>query len=972
MNKLLNRLSYFFLFLFLFLPIYTLYGQAYIFDAQLLKKEDGLANLMTTSVLEDQDGYLWISTAYGLNRYDGYHLTLYTKEKNGLHTNNKIFKLLEDEQGNIWLFHHKKVNANFLAGDYIEAIDIFNPKTEQVISFDSLFGDKAPFNFEDLLVLKSVDAQNRLWLATEDGAIYLFQSGEFTKIYEQPETLFEYITVVENDEIWLGWDEQLIKINFKGKVIEKHSLPETLMGVWIGENRQLWLATSSKKRSKNFKEKDIVKYNLWSKSVDGEITPFLLKKGGKPFDMAVNPSLFIHRTRNGLWHFKKKHELLVFDEHGDFVHNFNELASLNSDSQPVVFEPSSYFESTDFLWLTSPTGLWKTKSREKPFRIIHQKEGYSDCRGITEDNEGNIYFLNHWLYKWHPQQQKAPEKLLIPGSFALTYLDSSMWAGAYHNDCLGIEINPKTHEIINYNKPNVKLAYTTLRTNSAEKLLLGTVNGLQYANLQDKALVPFTKYNEFEILKNTEVHFLYRNKNGIWMATNRGVFLMNEEEGVIKMYNKASNDLPFDFIRHIHEAEDGVFWLATKGGGIIRWQPSLVAGKTSIYEQFTTEDGLSNNYTYAIYGDNYGKLWIPSDMGLMYMDKTSREVGVFLEENGLPHNEFNSTAHFQAKDSTLYFGGLGGLISFHPKTMGDRFTNKEPLKFTRYHVLEGDKEAVTDKTALLTTTDEIIIEPTDKFFELAFALLDYDDPSQHSYAYQIEGYSNRWNYIEENYVRIPSLPYGDYRLKVRGRSYGKDWSAQILSLDVKVKKPFYLETWFIFMISIGLIGTIAGLVDWRIRNLKEEQERLEAEVQKRTKTIQLQAEELQMLDKAKTRFFSNITHEFRTPLTLVIGPLEQVMEMELPAKSKSKLGSVLGNAKHLLGLINQLLDIAKLEDGQMQIERMHGDIIAYTKELVQRIKPLAEKKQQTLSFITQKAIWKTHFDKKNGIKLFTI
>ena len=244
MNKLLNRLSYFFLFL--FLPIYTLYGQAYIFDAQLLKKEDGLANLMTTSVLEDQDGYLWISTAYGLNRYDGYHFTLYTKEKNGLHTNNKIFKLLEDEQGNIWLFHHKKVNANFLAGDYIEAIDIFNPKTEQVISFDSLFGDKAPFNFEDLLVLKSVDAQNRLWLATEDGAIYLFQSGEFTKIYEQPETLFEYITVVENDEIWLGWDEQLIKINFKGKVIEKHSLPETLMGVWIGENRQLWLATSSK------------------------------------------------------------------------------------------------------------------------------------------------------------------------------------------------------------------------------------------------------------------------------------------------------------------------------------------------------------------------------------------------------------------------------------------------------------------------------------------------------------------------------------------------------------------------------------------------------------------------------------------------------------------------------------------------------------------------------------------------------
>ena len=166
-----------------------------------------------------------------------------------------------------------------------------------------------------------------------------------------------------------------------------------------------------------------------------------------------------------------------------------------------------------------------------------------------------------------------------------------------------------------------------------------------------------------------------------------------------------------------------------------------------------------------------------------------------------------------------------------------------------------------------------------------------------------------------------------------------------------------------------MILLFISFVNWRLQSFKKDRERLEAEVQKRTKTIQLQAQELQALDKAKTRFFSNITHEFRTPLTLITGPIEQIIEMDLPTKSKTKLRSVLKNARHLLGLINQLLDLSKLESGQMKVELMHGDIIGYTQELVERIKPLADKKQQSFHFITQETIWKTQFDKKKWDKI---
>ncbi len=951
--------------LLLFLSFYSINGQSYLFDAQLLKTENGLANLMTTSVIEDQNGYLWIGTAYGLNRYDGYHFTLYTKEKNGLYANNGIHEIKEDDQGNLWLFYYHHFNNNFSELNQIAAIDIFNPKTEQIVSFASFFGTKAPFDIKDLLQLTSIDTRNNLWFATKDGTVHLFKAGEFTKIYEQPETLFEYITVDEKEDIWLGWNKQLTKINLEGTLLEKHDLPEPLRGIWTGEHGRLWLATGIwSDFSKQNKASDEFKYNLWSKAPDDKISPLFLQKDNRKVEMTIRSGVFMHRTRDGFWYLKKDNQLQVFDANGGFLHNFN--SSLEEQS---IFDFSNYFESADHLWIVSPTGLLKTTITENPFRLIHQKEGFSDCRGITEDEAGNIYFLNQWAYQWHPAQEKLPKKLPVLGYFALTYLDSFLWMSSYHNKNLGVEINLHTNEIVNYDKLNGCFAFTTLKTKTTGKLLMGTEEGLIYLNIKDKSLSPFTQYNEFDSLKNSEIYHLHRNENGIWAATNQGVFLIEKEKGVTRMYNSASKDLPFDYIRHIHETEDGVFWLATKGGGVIRWQPSLIKGQVSTHKQFTTQEGLSHNFTYAIYGDNNGKLWIPSDIGLMCMDKTSYEVSVFLKENGLPHNEFNSTAHYQAKDGTLYFGGLGGLISFHPKAMGDRLINNTPLQFVRYQVLEEGKEKNTDKTALLASTNTISIQPTDKFFELAFALLDYDDPRRHKYAYQLEGYSNQWNYIEENYVRIPSLPYGDYSLKIKGRNYGKDWSSQILSLNIKVLKPFYLETWFLLTTFIGLICLLISLVNWRLQRLQKDRERLEAEVQKRTETIREQAQALKALDKSKTRFFSNITHEFRTPLTLVIGPLEQVMEMDLSIKSRTKLTSVLDNARHLLGLINQLLDLSKLESGQMKVEIVYGDIIAYTKDLAKRIQPLADKKQQSFHLITQKTIWKTQFDKKKWDKI---
>jgi len=171
------------------------------------------------------------------------------------------------------------------------------------------------------------------------------------------------------------------------------------------------------------------------------------------------------------------------------------------------------------------------------------------------------------------------------------------------------------------------------------------------------------------------VNTLKRQGDTIWLATNKGIFLITDTEGVLRHFSQTSGDLPFDFIQHMHIDEEGVFWLASKGGGLIRWQPSLNKNEHSTFKKITINEGLSHNYLYSVYGDAYNNLWISSDYGIMKFDKKTKQIQTFTTNDGLLHNEFNFTAHYQAKDGTLYFGGLGGLIALHPKDFKTEIVN---------------------------------------------------------------------------------------------------------------------------------------------------------------------------------------------------------------------------------------------------------------------------------------------------------
>lgn len=963
MKKKINLLRNYPLFLYLFFTLWLWkpsVAQQHLYDAQLLTTTDGLANLRTSSIFKDSKGFIWIGTKHGLNRYDGYEFRLYTKEQNGLKQNDDIRDIIEDEKGNLWLL--LGFNDNF-------TLNIFNPKTEKVIPTLSYFNKKLPFNPENLRGLKVTDSKKRIWVNTQEGHLFLYENGHFKKIFEKEGFLPTALTADNKENIWIGGAEEIFRINLSGEILKTINLVERVERVgrveriWIGKKEELWII------SKKWDGADLLKNSIWSKAKNSStLEPFVLKKNNQ-----IVSSWNIIRGQNEFWYASVKGHLELFDTEGQHLFDFHDLLDKGMATQFI-----DYFEIKDNIWFTTPIGILKTSVKHNPFNLIHKKDdAFSNCRGITEDENGNIYFLNRYLYQWKPSNKELIKYNSSEGSLALINHDNLIWAGIINTQKFGFEFNLETNESYFYPTVNSYNPYTLLESNQSGIYFVGQEQGICLLDLNQKKLFPFEKYNNFDLLKKAKVLYFHENETGIWIATNNGIFLMKEESGVIRHFSKEKGDLPFDQIRHIYEDASGVFWLATSGGGIIGWQPSLDNRTASKSTQFTTDNGLSNNYTYAIYGDDYNNLWIPSDHGLMKMNKTNNQIKTYTVKDGLPHNEFNLLSHHQAKYGTLYFGGLGGLINFHPKDFIEETQNQTPLIFTNYKLLEGSAEALTDKTNLLSQSNEITFKPTDKLVELKFALLDFDNPENHNYAYKIEGYMNHWIYIDENFIRITDLPYGNYVLKIKGRNRSSDWSEDELSLNIKVLKPFYLQWWFLLASFLAFLGAIVAIVQRREYVLNQDRKRLENEVRKRTQkieedkaTIEVQATKLKELDKVKTRFFSNITHELRTPLTLIMGPVEQILIEKIPPNLvKRRLKGVFKNARHLLTLINQMLDLSKIEGGSMKTEVTRGDIIYYTEEIIKRFQPLVESKEQRLSFVKGRNVWETYFDKDKWDKI---
>ncbi|MCP4442061.1 MAG: response regulator [Aureispira sp.] len=941
-----------FLILILLCNINVFRAQDYTTQTQFFSVKDGLSNQFTHAIYQDNKGFVWVGTQYGLNRWDGYDTKVYTREQHQL-AGNKIVSIAEDANGVLWLQF----------GD-TPIFGVFDPIEEKGMALDEYLKSPTP-NFGGLVKAVHQTSNNHIYIADTLANLYLYNGKDLDHIIQKSNNYF----------------------------ISLYANPKAPSNVW-GVNSSLEFSYSSEP------QKMPEEYNLKLNNSFSYFRPIHVDKSNTfyfSFFNSLDKSDPLHDNLSVLVAKKspnKPAEVLKLEHERDLINGdyFNLGMPLLSwsDSNWVAFTSSQYknidlynqqgkllyrsppiFEDPNIIsnaivakdqsiWVTTSNGIQLVKIQKSPFqKLMHSQTGEPrilSSRGLVAVGDtlyGGGYDYNG-LFKLNLKtgeisytkaiQDIVNDRYQSDAMLVLSMLKDkkgNIWAG--DNFYLIIKYNPKTgkatpfaykgyeHEIKKDKLPKPS-AFWALFEDQDEKIWAGTASGLCYLDQEHNYIVPFEQYNEFEQLRGSLILCFHENDKGIWIGSNSGLYLLNKNKGVVQRYAtdlEGKNFFPHNHISKIHEDKEGIFWLSTKGGGLIKWSPN-----TSEHKQYMTAQGLSHNVLYSVYEDSFNNLWMSSDFGIMQFDKSKAKEGsedlvsVYLPRDGITQQEFNTAAHYQAATGQIYFGGLNGITSFHPKYFKTKAQNNTPIQVTYYARLDSRKGDYVEETKAFLKNPVIELEENKRTFQIKFALMDFLDAKQNKYSYKIEGLNKKWLHLSENSLQIGGMPYGAYTLVIQAQGSNGAWSNHPLKIPIIVFRPFYLTWWFILLCILGVITAISGFIYWRLQRLRLAKEELEKEVQLRTtqiaedkKLIEAQAQKLLSLDKVKNRFFANISHELRTPLTLILAPIRFLTTKKTFSLTEAKalLSVMERNGNRLLSLVEEILDLSKLESGKLEL-----------------------------------------------------
>lgn len=902
-------------------------AQDYIFNVEAINAEHGLPHRITYAITQDKAGFIWVSTQGAISRYDGYTFTTYDAAflKIGEY---RPARLAIDSRNRLW---YCEVNDNFAVSGVIDT------DKNKRYSMDTLSGGL--FTSRDVVYIRNAaPGSDDVLIITREGTVYKYD-GTFHKIYQYPYTpgIHPSCQADPDGSYWIAYGHEIYKVK-DGKTLEHIKLTGAPVREISATTPQLLLAI----------------YNT-------PLICVLENNSAVPFSIAPHPPKTIKKVflqHKDYTCYAVGDSLLIRDTHGKLLYGVGgiELKDISVGLDSGI----TLLDRQNILWIATQNGLLKLMAKKNPFEVLLPG---TSIRGIYKEKD-TLWAGTLGRYGEAVAGGKIPEvshrKKLIHNAISF-YKDigNRLWTGNFNKIA---EYTPSKDTLV-WHRFGESVYFQVYFQNSVTgNYWTGTSNGLFRFEPNTWELTPFPLPITSE---KADVRQFHQNREGIWVVTNQGLFLIDTRNERLMGHYTTADGLPTNNLNYLHEDKAGIFWLGTKDAGLVRWDR-----QNNSLRQFTRDDELSNNKIYAVYEDDYQTLWLPSDYGLMAFDKNTAITRIYLPKDGIAHEEFNRFSHFRDTDGTLYFGGLSGITRFHPAALQKNTAARLPLYVGRVRVLPDNAETFLNRTDTFKATRKITLSSNDRILEMDLTLLDYESSSENQYAYRLPGKQEQWIYTRTNRLTIINPPYGKYDMVIKARGASGVWSENLLTVPMNVQAPFYRKWWFIPALALVAIAiSLAGL-RWRVQKLNKDRKRLEEEVQKRTQTIAKQAEEIKALDKAKTRFFANITHEFRTPLTLVTGPIEQMLQNPPPpAVLKRKLSGVLKNTRNLTGLINQLLDLSKLESGRMKIAIHYGDIIRYTRELVQQFQSLAVKKQLYLEFHSNVKEWEIHIDTDKWTKI---
>lgn len=883
--------------------------------------KDGLSQNTVNAILQDRRGFMWFGTKDGLNRYDGLSFRIFKKEETTL-GNNFITALYEDARGNIWIGTD--------AGVYI-----YDPVAETFTAFDRP-ADTGE-SISRAVTLIGGDTRDGIWISVDYQGLFHYDP-DHRQLYQ---------------------------------VLQKGPDGEQLANVtrfWF-EGDTCWIS--------------LYDDNLYHTDDSfGSLVPFRDADGNEPFkDDIVNTQLAgpYHRwyigSANGLTEinrttgksrrlldayvrdlkFKSDRELWAATESGLYICNLETgsvthlTASEQNDSYALA-DNALYAlcrDSEGGMWIGSYFGGVNYYPRqwtyfEKFYPCDALPHFGRRVRELCESNDGTLWIgtEDKGLFHFDPATRQIVPFLpdtLYHNIHGLCLDGDDLWVGTFSAGLYRIDLRTRRVEhYIRGTAPNTLDAnnvFSICKTTAGE-LWIGTTSGLLRYN---RATDDFTR---IPALASIFVYHILEDFNGnLWLATySNGLFRYDIRRKEWKNFVANKNDptsLPYDKVISLYEDSRKRLWMMTQGAGFCRFEP-----ETERFVRYDGTKGFPSPIVYRMVEDDRGNLWLTTNNGLVCFDPDTGRKQVYTTANGLLSNQFNYQSGYKDAQGRLYLGSINGLIRFDPATFVEN-TFVPPVVLTDFFLF-NKRVAVGEKGAPLTqsivSSDRIELKADQNSFSLHPAALSYQAPEMNRLLYRLEGFDKEWYAVGRNpAISYSNLPFGTYRLRLRGSNSDGHWNPAERRLDIHIRPPFYLSTVaHAFYLALGLLSVAGGIGYYRKRNRRKQQKAME----------KFEREKERELYAAKIEFFTNVAHEIRTPLTLIKSPLENVLSSHsLPGDARDDLEIMNLNTNRLLDLVNQLLDFRKTETHGFQLNFTASDLPELIRQTYTRFTSLARQRQ---------------------------
>ncbi|OQP63721.1 hypothetical protein A3860_22515 [Niastella vici] len=916
---------------------------------------------------------IWIATEDGLNRFDGNRFTVYRHHDDDTNSlpGNDITCIHEDKAGRLW------VGAN---GGFLSLYDRTRDAFIKVSSFKG--GDTLSAITVRYI---SSDHTGMVWAGSYNGLYYIDPAAK--KILALPAAL-----------------EQTHQFN--GPLVTS-IFEDSKNQIWFGTTRNLVLYDPEKKQVYNYAHDDADPASL----CDNNIKVITEDKKGRIW-IGTNNGLSL-ALPNG--HFKN---FLHRDNDSRSLSN-NLIYAIEPDANGQLWvgteEGLNILDSTNENFTRILPNKWNTYSlARKSVRTI-----YIDPQGIywLGTYQGGISKYDRNLNLFQLKQSNAFDDNGLSSPVVTSFAEGKNGAVYIGTDGGGVNLfNPKTglfsHVPLacNTKTPSGSLPVLALHMDREGLLWIGTYSNGLLSYAPSAGNCRLFKQGPGSI-NNNDIFCITEDHNGnLWIGTNgSGVNLYDRKTGVFHVYNNrrdGSRYIPINgYIRAITEDRNGNIWIASHGTGIVMLNPvtnktrlfdkinsnlpvntvltllcdgrnniwvgtaggglSLLNKKDSTFTSYSEKEGLQNANVYKILEDESGQIWVSTNAGISQFDPGSSHFTNYTRYNGVQNNNFVLGSGVRSQSGELYFGGLDGFNYFNPRSFVKN-RNVPAVMLTDLRV--ANQSVVPSANGPLREQISIAREISLDYkqnFSLSYGAIDYTSPEQNNYSYKLEGFDKDWNYVGHGKTAsYTNIDPGDYVFHVRVRNSDGVWNNKGASIVIHITPPFWRTKYAYFFYVVFFIGVF---LFYRYKTLQKLRRKFEAEQEKRRveQLMEQQKKEVEVareLDQLKIKFLTNLSHEFRTPISLIMGPVDNLLNHIHDKGPLGQLQMIRRNARRLLNLVNQLLDFRKMEENELTLHASEGEVIGFMKEVFDSFIDLSERKRIHYTFNSDIKTLFTHFD----------